>query len=247
MIAGEALVFFIIIAIGGIYVIRAYRKEIKLFNRQTNFTLSVTHELKTPIASSKLFLETLLSRDLTLEKQRELIRKVLSDQDRLQKLVDNILMASKVAENDLELVFEEVKLYDFIKDICEEFPPSHKVINNINHDELIKVDPFYFTSVIQNLFENAQKYSPLGSNIEWSFQKMNGRNELTIIDEGKGIPDAEKNKIFDMFYRLDEEETRNSKGTGLGLYLVKNIVQLHQGQIFINESKKRGSEFVIKF
>ena len=129
MIAGEAFVFIIIISLGVVYVIRSFRKEFKLAQRQKNFSLSVTHELKTPIASTKLFLETLLNRELKENKKKELLEKVMLDQERLQNLVDNILMASNVAESDLELVFEETSLFSLIEKASEAFPKTHTIIN----------------------------------------------------------------------------------------------------------------------
>jgi len=247
MITGEALVFFIIIGIGVIYVIRSYKKELKLSRRQKNFTLSVTHELKTPIASSKLFLETLLSRELPEEKKKEILQKVVQDQERLQKLVENILMTSQVAEDDLKLEIKEVNAYDLVQGICEDFPNTHQFINNIDNEINVKVDLFYFTSVIQNLFENAQKYSETGSDIIWTSTSNNNQVTLSICDQGVGIPDNEKDKVFQLFYRLDKEETRSSKGTGLGLYLVDNIINLHKGEIMIENNNNKGSIFTIKF
>ena len=146
MIAGEAFVFIIIISLGVVYVIRSFRKEFKLAQRQKNFSLSVTHELKTPIASTKLFLETLLNRELKENKKKELLEKVMLDQERLQNLVDNILMASNVAESDLELVFEETSLFDLIEKASEAFPKTHTNINEVDKTLMISVDEFYYIS-----------------------------------------------------------------------------------------------------
>ena len=245
MIAGEAFVFIVIISLGVFYVVRSFRKEFKLAQRQKNFSLSVTHELKTPIASSKLFLETLLNRELKENKKKELVEKVILDQDRLQNLVDNILMASNVAETDLELVLEEISLFHLIEKASEGFPKTHKIINEVNKELNVIVDEFYYISVIQNLLGNAIKYSPNGSEIYWRSFTISGTNYFSISDKGCGIPKKERRKVFEMFYRLDNEETRTSKGTGLGLYLVENIVRLHKGEISIADNKQ-GCEFIIK-
>ncbi|MBG16362.1 MAG: hypothetical protein CL853_08435 [Crocinitomicaceae bacterium] len=245
MIAGEAFVFIVIISLGVFYVVRSFRKEFKLAQRQKNFSLSVTHELKTPIASSKLFLETLLNRELKENKKKELLEKVILDQDRLQNLVDNILMASNVAETDLELVLEEISLFHLIEKASEGFPKTHKIINEVNKELNVIVDEFYYISVIQNLLGNAIKYSPNGSEIYWRSFTISGTNYFSISDKGCGIPKKERRKVFEMFYRIDNEETRTSKGTGLGLYLVENIVRLHKGEISIADNKQ-GCEFIIK-
>ncbi|MFL2571401.1 MAG: sensor histidine kinase [Parvicellaceae bacterium] len=245
MIAGEAAVFIIIISIGAIYVVRSFRKEIKLSQRQKNFTLSVTHELKTPIASSKLFLETLINRSLPEEKKKELLKKVLLDQERLQNLVENILMASHISEKNLELIISELSLFDLVNSVQKDFPATHPVRNEIDPKLKIKVDEFYFISVLQNLFENAQKYSPKGSEIVWKSHEHHGKVAFSIRDQGSGIPVNERKKVFDMFYRLDSEETRTSKGTGLGLYLVDNIIKLHKGEISVTNYSE-GCELMIK-
>jgi len=245
MISGEAFVFIIVITIGALYVVRSFRKEIKLSQRQKNFTLSVTHELKTPIASSKLFLETLLNRELPEEKKIELLKKVYLDQERLQNLVDNILMASNVSKNDLELILEDVYLFDLINRVKNDFPNTHKVINQVDEELVIKADEFYFISVIQNLFSNAQKYSPEGTTILWKSFIINGKKYFSIKDQGPGIPLKEQRKVFDMFYRLDNEDTRSSKGTCLGLYLVDNILKLHNSEISVSV-KEDGCELIIK-
>ena len=245
MIAGEAAVFIIIISIGAIYVVRSFRKEIKLSQRQKNFTLSVTHELKTPIASSKLFLETLINRALPEEKKKELLKKVLLDQERLQNLVENILMASHISERNLELVINKLSLFDLVNSVQKDFPATHPTRNEIDPELIIKVDEFYFISVLQNLFENAQKYSPKGSEIIWKSYDNQGKVAFSITDQGPGIPVNERKKVFDMFYRLDSEETRTSKGTGLGLYLVDNIIKLHKGEISVTNHSE-GCELMIK-
>ena len=245
MISGEAFVFIIVISIGAFYVVRSFRKEIKLSQRQKNFTLSVTHELKTPIASSKLFLETLLNRDLKEDKKIELLKKVYLDQERLQILVDNILMASNVSKNDLELILEDVSLFELIDKVQKGFPNTHNVINQIDKQLMIKADEFYFISVIQNLFSNAQKYSPKGTTILWESFVTNGKRHFSIKDQGPGIPIKERKKVFEMFYRLDNEDTRSSKGTGLGLYLVANILKLHNSEISVSDTKV-GCELIIK-
>ena len=245
MISGEAFVFIIVISIGAFYVVRSFRKEIKLSQRQKNFTLSVTHELKTPIASSKLFLETLLNRDLQEDKKIELLKKVYLDQERLQILVENILMASNVAKNDLELILEDVSLFELIDRVQSDFPKTHNVINEIDKEMVIKADEFYFISVIQNLLSNAQKYSPKGTTILWKSFVINGKRHFSIKDQGPGITINERKKVFDMFYRIDNEDTRCSKGTGLGLYLVDNILKLHNGEIVVSDTND-GCELIIK-
>ena len=117
MIAGEALVFFVILAVGVYFVRKTFNKELELAKEKKNFILSVTHELKTPIASSKLFAETILSRDISKEKRDDILDKIIKDQTRLEKLVENILLISKVEEHQLHLEREKVNCHEFIESV----------------------------------------------------------------------------------------------------------------------------------
>jgi signal transduction histidine kinase len=245
MIAGEAFVFIIILTVGVIYVIRSYRKELFLSSRHKNFTLSITHELKTPIASSKLFAQTLIKKELTKDKQKEVLSKIVEDQNRLQKLVDNILLASKIDESNIKLNKEKIYVYNFINDICLNISKNDNFCIDINKDLYFNVDVFYFTSVVQNLFENAIKYSSADSKIIWKAELLSGKIIISISDEGKGISENEKLNIFKMFYRAETEETRKTKGTGLGLYLVYSIVKLHNGEISVKDNLPIGTKFII--
>ena len=245
MIAGEAFVFIIILTVGVIYVIRSYRKELFLSSRHKNFTLSITHELKTPIASSKLFAQTLIKKELTKDKQKEVLSKIVEDQNRLQKLVDNILLASKIDESNIKLNKEKIYVYNFINDICLNISKNDNFCIEINKDLYFNVDVFYFTSVVQNLFENAIKYSSADSKIIWKAELLSGKIIISISDEGKGISENEKLNIFKMFYRAETEETRKTKGTGLGLYLVYSIVKLHNGEISVKDNLPIGTKFII--
>jgi len=155
-------------------------------------------------------------------------------------------MTSQVAEEDLKLLIEDVNVFDLVQKTCQDFPKTHTFINNIDKGLSIKVDRFYFTSVIQNLHENAQKYSDKGAEIIWSSNTEGDKKLISIMDQGSGIPESEKDKIFQLFYRLDMEETRTSKGTGLGLYLVDNIIKLHDGKINVENHENKGSIFTIK-
>ena len=245
MIAGEAFVFITILTVGVIYVIRSYRKELFLSSRHKNFTLSITHELKTPIASSKLFAQTLLKKELTKDKQKEVLSKIVEDQNRLQNLVDNILLASKIDESNIKLNKEKIHLYNFVNDICINISNKENFIIDVSKDLCLSVDIFYFTSVIQNLFENAIKYSSETPKIIWKAELSSGKIKLSISDQGKGISEKDKLNIFKIFYRAEAEETRKSKGTGLGLYIVNSIVKLHGGEISVNKNLPIGTKFII--
>ena len=246
MITGEALVFFLILAVGVYFVRKTFNKELELAKEKKNFILSVTHELKTPIASSKLFAETILSRDISKEKRDDILDKIIKDQTRLEKLVENILLISKVEEHQLHLEREKVNCHEFIESVIKGLDFSESTNFDIDSKIEIKVDRFYFTSVIQNLHENAIKYSQDKSGIVWSAQQLGNSICIQIKDQGIGVPLNQRQKIFDLFHRIGDENTRDTKGTGVGLYIVQKIIALHNGTIKAKENQPQGSIFEIE-
>ena len=248
MIAGEGTVFIIIICLGAIYVIRSFYKDINLSKKEKNFALSVTHELKTPIASSKLFAETLLQReDLSKSQVKTSLEKIIYEQNRLNELVEKILLVSTIDEMKNDMNLKPVSFNSIINQVIGEDKNSHLVNNNIPEDLLFNGDDFYLISLFQNLLDNAQKYSPDGSEINIYSENRPNKIILCISDQGVGVADAEKSKIFDRFYRTEDEETRSSKGTGLGLFLVDQIVRMHGGKIICKNNIPKGSIFELQF
>ena len=239
MIAGESAVFILLLFTGVYFIRKSILKELALVNEKKNFTLSVTHELKTPIASSKLFLETLINRNLPKEHEKSILKKVYNDQNRLQQLVEDILLASKLDEHKVKLYPKQINLYDFVVSTTQNMVGENNVRYNIPKDLVVELDPFYFSSVIQNLHSNAVKYSE--KEIIWEAEVKGEMVYLRIKDFGNGIPKKERQNVFKLFYRMGDEDTRSSKGTGLGLYLVNKIVTLHNGKISIAENKPQGT------
>lgn len=246
MIAGEALVFFLILAVGVYFVRKTFNKELELAKEKKNFILSVTHELKTPIASSKLFAETILSRDISKEKRDDILDKIIKDQTRLEKLVENILLISKVEEHKQHLEREKVNCREFIESVIKGLDLSETAKVDVDSEIEIKIDRFYFTSVIQNLHENAIKYSTDKKEIVWSAHQLGNSIFIQIKDQGVGVPSNQREKIFDLFHRIGDENTRETKGTGVGLYIVQKIVTLHNGAIKVKDNQPQGSIFEIE-
>jgi two-component system phosphate regulon sensor histidine kinase PhoR len=251
MIAGEGTVFALILGLG-IYRTRStFKKEFELSKQQKNFMLSITHELKSPIASARLQIETLLKRQLPLDKQEIVLNQALQETERLDLLVEKILLANRI----------ESSAYFIQKDNFNLSALSHKIINNLkstllkNHLVNVMVqsdinmlgDHMAFTSILINLLDNAAKYSPNNSRIDLVLSKENETITLAVKDEGVGISLQEEKEVFNKFYRSGNEETRNTKGTGLGLYIVKSLIVLHQGQIKISPNKPKGTIFTVQF
>ncbi|MFI5164140.1 MAG: sensor histidine kinase [Bacteroidia bacterium] len=249
MIAGEGMVFIVLLLIAFLRVRNTFNKEAELASRQKNFLLSVTHELKSPIASVKLTLETLLKRDLEKEKQKEILSNAISDTDRLNNLVENILLASKIENSAFELHKENVNLSEYVeegmKQTIQTFSPKQKTVLDIQPNIFFDIDKTIFPSIILNLFENAVKYSPANSMIKIILKEEGNGVILSVQDEGTGISTEEKKNIFKKFYRVGNEETRKTKGTGLGLYIVKYLAEKHNGTVVVKNNSPKGTIFEV--
>jgi two-component system phosphate regulon sensor histidine kinase PhoR len=249
MIAGEGLVFLCLLALGAVKTHKAFTKEVALSNRQKNFLLSVTHELKSPLAAIKLYLQTLQKHDLDKMRQQAFIENALKDTDRLNALVENVLTATKIESHSQIFYKENLNLSETIGVLVNQYlmtsNEQHRFEMEIKPDIFWNFDKQGLSSVLVNLLENAQKYSPKNSLIKISLDSLPSKVLLQVSDEGTGIAENEKLSIFEKFYRVGNEETRQSKGTGLGLFIVRYIVENHQGKIVVKNNHPKGSIFEI--
>lgn len=251
MITGEGTVFLLILLFGVFQVRKSVKKETELALQQKNFILSVSHELKTPIAATKLQLQTLLKRDLDRDKQKELLNNALSETERLGKLVENVLMANQIENKNLQAHLETLNLSEFTNILLQRYFADHlnygTMHSTIEEGIQFQIDKDLYPSVLINLVENAVKYSFDKVNIEVSLYMHNQRPILEIKDQGCGISDNDKEKVFLKFFRAGSEDTRKAKGTGIGLFIVKHICDLHQANISILNNNPQGSIFKIQF
>ncbi|MBX5438715.1 MAG: two-component sensor histidine kinase, partial [Thermoflavifilum sp.] len=241
---GEGITFLLVILIGAAYVYRATRRQILLSRQQNNFMMAVTHELKSPIAALQLNLETLLKRKLDPDKQQKLLESMIGETNRLNHLCNNMLLASQFESRQYQMVKEHLNLSELVTQCVAQQQRrvhTHQLVCHVDDAVWIKGDMLTLSLAINNLIENAIKYSPKGSTVEVNLHKDQAMAIVSVADEGSGIPDAEKAKIFDRFYRIGNENTRKTKGTGLGLYLTQKIVQEHRGMIRVLDRKPQGS------
>lgn len=250
MLLGEGSVFFVILIIGVSILLRAFKQERELNQQQENFVLSVTHELKTPISSVKLFLQTLQKRELSPEKREEIYDRSLLEINRLDSLVNNLLLTRSIENNNYFLYKAPLNLKEFISEKLSLLEKSilkdHKISINLT-EVTLEVDHLGFESIFVNLIENAAKYSPAGSTISVRLEENKQEVVLTILDQGSGIDKKKRTRVFSKFYREENEMTRKSKGTGLGLYIVNFLVKKHNGQINLTENSPNGLIVSIHF
>lgn len=248
MVVGEGAVFILLLVLGFAYILSIWRREIRLAGMEKTFLLSVTHELKTPVAAVKLQLETLNSEGLSESQKAQLLNTALRETRRLQDLTENILLATRLENNQLGLHKELISLSAIVHHEVERYRNLHGLNVEIMADDEGRMhgDFQMITSLVSNLLDNASKYGGREL-VKIQLTKKNHHIVLSVADQGLGIPDAEKGKIFTRFYRVGNEETRSSKGTGLGLFICVNIVKLHHGQISVSDNHPKGSIFAITF
>jgi len=246
----EGVTFLILILIGAFFVYRSVRKQFKVQSQQQNFMMAITHELKTPISVAMLNLETLQKYQLDPEKQKKLIRMTLQETARLDTLINNILVSSQLEGGGYIFSKEELDFSSLFKDCLREAKtryPERIFTEYIEPEIEIAGDPLLLQLLISNLIENAVKYSPKEKPIICKLSKSGNDVIMNIIDEGIGVADSEKTKIFEKFYRTGNESTRKTQGTGLGLYLCSKIAGDHNADISVTNNIPSGTNFAIHF
>ncbi len=244
---GEGSTFMLVILIGAAVVYSSFRRSIRLSRQQNNFMLSVTHELKSPIAAMKLNLQTLERHQLDEEKKKLLTGRCVHEANRLNDLCNNMLLASQMEGRQYVAAKEKLHLSELVEKAVSDYSGRYpgRFAKGVIDDVTINGDRLLMEMALNNLLENAVKYTPADKPVSVSLLRKKHTAQLQVADEGPGIPDKEKPKIFNKFYRVGNEETRKSKGTGLGLYLTARIVKQHKGKISISDNQPRGSVFEI--
>lgn len=250
MVLGEGAVFLLLLLIGIWQIRRSIRKELKLSERQNNFLLSVTHELKTPLAANKLYLQTIKKRDLTKAQIDDILKKAIDENVRLERMIDNILNATRLENNRMNLEKELIDLGQLITAIQERY-------NSLLDDSIIEIDidtkieifadRFMVETIFNNLIENALKYAGKDQPITLYCFRKDAGIEFGVKDLGPGVPKELKSEIFKKFFRVGNEEVRTQKGTGLGLFIVSQLVKIHQGSIVCEDNTPTGLNFRITF
>lgn len=245
---GEGSIFLLFILAGAVFIFKATRKQFVLSQQQQNFMMAVTHELKTPIAVTRLNIETLQKRKLEEAQQQKIINNTLYEVNRLNELTNNILVASQLESGAYYLNKQELNLSDIAKESINDFIQRHadrKIEFLIDDAVFIEAEKMLIQLLINNLLDNAVKYSSKETPVIFQLKREKSMVKIIVADEGIGISDEEKKKVFDKFYRVGSESTRTTKGTGLGLYLCRKIVHEFKGSVTVHDNKPRGSIFTV--
>jgi signal transduction histidine kinase len=246
---GEGSIFLLLIGAGAIILFRAVSNQLKLSRQQQDFMMAITHELKTPIAVSKLNLETLQKRKLDDQQQQKLISSALQEANRMNDLCSNLLLSSQMEGGGYVVTKEKIHLNELLQKWVQDFQirfPDRKINQKITDEIDVTVDSFLMQMAINNLIDNAIKYSAKDAKIEISLEVKKEAIQIEVKDEGNGIALEDRQKIFEKFFRTGSEANKKAKGTGLGLFLVQRIVLAHQGKVFVTDNEPKGSRFVIQ-
>lgn len=225
-----------------------YQKLIGLYRFQQNFINGFTHELKTPIASLKLYIDTFLKHELSAEEKKKYLQFMQQDTNRLTLNVNQILHLGRIEDKKIKLNLVEHEMQQYVGEFLDKHP---HYFNDIEIDLVTQKDEFrclidseLFEMVIMNIITNAINHTNLDKGkLTISFSSSNDLLEISFKDNGQGIPEKEARNIFKKMYQIG----KSSKGSGIGLYLSTNIIKLHKGKLVLGKSQEgEGANFIVK-
>jgi signal transduction histidine kinase len=244
--------FLMIIILAGVLLIFVFwGKQARLNRLQSNFVSSVSHELKSPLASIQLYLETMKLQKVSPEEAQDFVEIMLTDTERLSSLIDNIMEASGADPKGLKLHFQPVELKPFLEEVMEGHQRRFAEKRIQVHLEVqdcppLQLDKRAMKMVFNNLIGNALRYSPEGSPFTVRVRESGKFCDIDFIDAGVGLSDKDCKKVFGKFYRVQNKETQDIEGAGLGLYLTREIMKNHKGKIrATSEGRGKGSTFTV--
>jgi len=237
--------------LGVVLILRDIAREKRLANLRSDFISNVTHELKTPLTSIRMYAESLMMRRVkSFSGQKKYLSVVVNESERLKRMINNILEFSKMEKARQEYHPVESNLSEILHNSILDMnywleKKGFNMITEIDRDIKAKVDPDKFYQVYSNLLSNAIKYSGDSKNIYVRLYRNTHSVITEVEDEGIGIEEDKQTKIFEEFYRVERHESGNITGTGLGLTVVKEIVEAHQGKIKVQSEIGKGSKFSV--
>lgn len=242
----------LLLVVGMILTLRATAREMRLAEAKSTFVSNVSHELKTPLALIRLFAETLeLGRASSPEKAQEYYRIINNESCRLTQLINNVLDFSQIEAGRKQYKFAQCDVGEVVEEVIKSY--EHQI--NDSGFEMTRniqrglppalIDRDGISQALLNLVNNAIKYSSDVKQISVRVQSRDDRIAIEVADSGIGIPRSEHEKIFEKFYRVSTGLVHETKGSGLGLALVKHIVEAHRGHVRVDSSEGKGSRFTI--
>jgi signal transduction histidine kinase len=225
------------------------RRQRELDTLKDEFIAVISHELRTPLASVYGAAVTLEERDLDEEMRWRLLGVIRRESGRLATVVNDVLWASRLEAKktrpEPEWCDTGLLVNEAVARAAEISPQNVSIVAEAD-SAVARVDPAQLRMVLANLIDNAVKYSPQGGTVDVRVEQSNGHIRFFVSDEGIGVPEAERERIFDKFIRLDPEMSRGIGGTGLGLYICRELVGQMGGSIWVSANQPRGSTFAFE-
>lgn len=250
LLEGGLLLALILAGATGIFIY--WNKQRRLNQMQRAFVSNVTHELKSPVASIQLALETMALRDLSGDQRREFVAMMLADTERLSTLIDRILGAARIEKRSGRYRLETVSMRHFLEEALDEDRRLYEkdgrtLVLEKGRDARVAIDRIAMRVVLANLLENAVRYSPRDTRITLRLHRDLRSCRLEVVDSGNGIQGKDLKNVFKMFWRGSDEQSSRVRGTGLGLYIVRNIVKDHHGKVWASSpGLGRGATFSVR-
>ncbi len=228
--------------LAGVYVIFLYwRRQAVLYKAQKDFIAQVSHELKSPLASLQLHLETIRRRRPSPEKMEVFLDTMLADTERLGTLINNLLATSRLEHRGPKIPMHSGNLSEFTTNYFTRhkfsLPKAGQMELDIAPDLHVRFDVESLETVFRNLLENALLYSVGAPRLRITLKRDGKKAHFVLSDEGRGIPYEEKEKVFRMFYRV-RQQGETIRGSGLGLFIVRAVIRLHRGRVWIESADK---------
>lgn len=244
-------VTFLLVLAGVVMYLVVSIKAINLTRRQSNFIDSVTHELKSPIASLKLYLQTLRLRDVSDEEREKFLKFMTEDVERLDRLISHLLDAGAIGKKQRDKNPQNIRLDQLIEACVQSVCKRQQVLESAVRMNLKPIEIFAETvdaeMIFRNLIDNALKYAGSPPKVDISMRTERGSVVVEVSDNGEGIPEPDRQKVFGRFVRLGEELQRKKPGTGLGLYIVRTLTNSLGGSVkILDRSEKWGTVFEVQ-
>jgi signal transduction histidine kinase len=247
LILTEGILLLVAILIGIYVIFLFWRRQAALYRAQQHFINQVTHELKSPLASIQLHLETIQLRPPTPEQLQHFVTLMQADSDRLHSLINNLLTAGRIEHKGAQLNLQPGDLSAFIEVYLTKekhsFPAAGQLTWSLESGLWALFEEETMAMVLRNLLENAQLYANGPPQVKIDLKRDGEMAHLTFADQGQGIPTSYQKKVFRMFYRIRQGE-KNVRGSGLGLFIVRSVIRMHGGKVWINSpGRNAGTTF----
>jgi PAS domain S-box-containing protein len=233
-------------SVGAVEVVRDVSDEREVDELKSSLVSTVSHELRTPLTMIQGFSELLLTRDLAEKRSQEALREINASAERLSRLIEDLLSVSRIESGRLVARTEPESLDEVIDEVVTGFDKREDrslVVDVEPHLPKVMADRDKLVQILTNLVSNALKYSAPDTGVKVTVGKVGATVQVAVTDRGIGLTEEEQSQLFSKFFRADRDEVRDAGGTGLGLYIAKSLVEMQNGQLWVNSELGEGSSF----